>query len=167
VKKRALDDSFGKGSATVKKQSWHSNSPAATRMIGAEIWRLLQGRTVIALSGDLGAGKTELVKGFARAAGYEGPVTSPTFTLCQEYTVDAGILYHVDLYRLSGPADFEEIGLWDLLPPEDGIVLIEWAEKAEGCLPGDAIEVILRNGETPQDRWIDAFVPGEEDLKHG
>ncbi|MDI9383083.1 MAG: tRNA (adenosine(37)-N6)-threonylcarbamoyltransferase complex ATPase subunit type 1 TsaE [Verrucomicrobiota bacterium] len=145
----------------MEKRSWHSTSPAATRTIGAEIWRLRGLTTVIALSGDLGAGKTELVKGLAQAAGYGGAVTSPTFTLCQEYPISEGILYHVDLYRLSGPEDFEGIGLWELLPPDGGVVLIEWAEKAAGCLPVDAIEVVLRNGTEPDERWVEALFPGD------
>jgi len=123
---------------------WISRAPEETQACGAELWRLAGGRGVIALCGELGTGKTELVKGVAAAAGYGGPVTSPTFTLVHEYAAAGGTLFHVDLYRLERDAELEEIGLLELLPPAGGgLTLIEWAERAERYLPADAIRVTL------------------------
>ncbi len=106
-----------------------TNSFSQTRALGEKIGRKLKAGTVIRLIGDLGSGKTTLVQGIAEGldvpSGYY--ITSPTFTLINEYP-GRHILYHVDLYRLDSTVDFEDIGLLDLLF-EEGIVVIEWAEK--------------------------------------
>jgi tRNA threonylcarbamoyladenosine biosynthesis protein TsaE len=99
---------------------------------------------VIALSGDLGAGKTRLVKGFARGLGASGRVHSPTFTLVNEYGDGRLKLFHLDLYRLETPEQLGSVGLDEFLQPE-GISIIEWAERIEHWEPGirDLIKVRL------------------------
>ncbi len=95
------------------------------------------------LYGDLGAGKTAFVRGMARGIGANADdVTSPTFTIVQEYAGPSATLYHVDLYRLEGP-EIDDLGLEDLVAG-DGIVAIEWAERWKGR-PDDAIEVTLED----------------------
>ena len=95
--------------------------------------------TVIALSGDLGAGKTALTKGIARGLGVTDTITSPTFTLVNEHAArDGQRLYHVDLYRLDQPQQAVEIGIEEELAP-NGWTVIEWAEKLGDVLPVNAV----------------------------
>src|SRR5580704_1784787 len=100
----------------------------------------LQPGDVIALSGDLGAGKTALVKGIARGLGITQDVTSPTFTLVHEYIGGRLPLFHIDLYRLSNVEQALAIGIEDYLSGT-GVTTIEWAEKAESLLPPDAARI--------------------------
>lgn len=97
--------------------------------------------TVVALSGDLGAGKTALTKGIARGLGVTDTITSPTFTLVNEHAArDGRRLYHVDLYRLDRPQQAVEIGIEEELA-SDGWTIIEWAEKLGDVLPVDAVRI--------------------------
>jgi len=97
--------------------------------------------TVVALSGDLGAGKTALTKGIARGLGVTDTITSPTFTLVNEHAArDGQRLYHVDLYRLDQPQQAVEIGIEEELAP-NGWTVIEWAEKLGDVLPADAVRI--------------------------
>jgi tRNA threonylcarbamoyladenosine biosynthesis protein TsaE len=105
-----------------------SHSPAETRSLGESWGRTAERGLVIALSGDLGAGKTELVKGFARGLDVATRVHSPTFTLVNEYGGGRLRLFHLDLYRLETPGQIAVAGLEEFLEP-DGVVVIEWAEK--------------------------------------
>ncbi len=105
-----------------------SHSPAETEALG-ELWgRAAQRGQVFALSGDLGAGKTQLVKGLARGLGVTARVHSPTFTLVNEYGGGRLRLFHLDLYRLETRAQILGAGLEEYLQP-DGVAVIEWAEK--------------------------------------
>jgi tRNA threonylcarbamoyladenosine biosynthesis protein TsaE len=99
---------------------------------------------VIALSGDLGAGKTTFARGFIRAlAQAEIDVPSPTFTLAQTYDTPAAQIWHFDLYRLTRPEDAVELGLEEAL--SRGVSLIEWPERLGGLLPRDCLTVTLRH----------------------
>jgi tRNA threonylcarbamoyladenosine biosynthesis protein TsaE len=105
-----------------------SHSPAETESLG-EIWgRAAKHGQVIALSGDLGAGKTQLVKGLARGLGFAGRVHSPTFTLVNVYDGGRLTLFHLDLYRLETREHILSAGLEEYLQP-DGVAVIEWAER--------------------------------------
>jgi len=107
-----------------------SHSPAETESLG-ETWASeVQPGWVIALSGDLGAGKTQLVKGLARGLGVNSRVHSPTFTLVNEYVGGRLRLFHLDLYRLDTPEQIHGAGLEEYLNP-DGVAVIEWAERLE------------------------------------
>ena len=105
-----------------------SHSPAETGSLGERWGRAAQRGLVIGLSGDLGAGKTRLVKGIARGLGITARVHSPTFTLVNEYGGGRLRLFHLDLYRLETRGQMVSAGLEEFLQP-DGVTVIEWAEK--------------------------------------
>lgn len=105
-----------------------SHSPADTEALGEQFGRAAQSGLVIALSGDLGAGKTQFVKGLARGLGITGRVHSPTFTLVNEYGGGRLKLFHLDLYRLETAAQILSAGIEEFLSP-DGVSVIEWAER--------------------------------------
>ncbi|MGA2801934.1 MAG: tRNA (adenosine(37)-N6)-threonylcarbamoyltransferase complex ATPase subunit type 1 TsaE [Verrucomicrobiota bacterium] len=105
-----------------------SHSPAETESLGESWGRVAQRGRVIALSGELGAGKTQLVKGIARGLGIAACVHSPTFTLVNEYGGGRLRLFHLDLYRLETPEQIAAAGLEEFLR-SDGVTVIEWAEK--------------------------------------
>ena len=107
-----------------------SHSPAETESLGERWGREAQHGLVIALSGDLGAGKTQLVRGFARGLGVTTRVHSPTFTLVNEYGGGRLKLFHLDLYRLETPEQIHSAGIEEFLQP-DGVAVIEWAERLE------------------------------------
>ena len=112
-----------------------------TRAIGAALADVLGPGDVVGLAGDLGAGKTRLVQGAAKALGADGPVLSPTFMLVREYDGDPPI-HHVDAYRLSGPQELEDLGLEDVLSA-DAVVFVEWADRVAAALPESWLELIL------------------------
>ncbi len=105
-----------------------SHSAAETEALGEKFGRAAQLGLVIALSGDLGAGKTQFVKGLARGLGISARVHSPTFTLVNEYGGGRLKLFHLDLYRLETPAQILSAGVGEFLSP-DGVSVIEWAER--------------------------------------
>jgi tRNA threonylcarbamoyladenosine biosynthesis protein TsaE len=107
-----------------------TNSPEETIALGRELASQLTPPKLIVLSGDLGAGKTTLVKGIAEGfnAASHDDVTSPTFTLIHEYRGASATLYHIDLYRIDTPRELETLGLDDLIT-DNSVLLIEWGEK--------------------------------------
>ena len=122
-------------------QRYRSDSEQQTAAIAAELARGLPAGTVVLLLGDLGSGKTAFVRGFVQGVGIaSGEVTSPTFTLIQEY--GGGRVYHVDLYRLN-PNEVEELGLEEL-SENGGLVCIEWADRLPHAVPG-AISVRIND----------------------
>jgi tRNA threonylcarbamoyladenosine biosynthesis protein TsaE len=114
-----------------------STSPAATEALGEQWGRAAQAGALFALSGDLGAGKTQLVRGLARGVGFAGRVHSPTFTLVNEYAGGRLVLHHLDLYRLDTPEQVTAAGLEDYLLRPPGVAVVEWAEKWLGDGAGD------------------------------
>lgn len=102
--------------------------------LGAELGAELPAGSVLALVGGLGAGKTRMVKGLARGAGYGGEVTSPTFALVHEYRGGRLPLFHLDLYRLKSADELLAIG-WDEFLDEGGLVIVEWADLFPELLP--------------------------------
>src|SRR5262245_15939628 len=115
----------------------------ATRRLAIELANSLQGGDFVTLSGDLGAGKTTLVRTLIRYLAGDAAieVPSPTFTLMQIYELPQFPLAHVDLYRLSGPGELAELGFDDL--PDGGVVLLEWPDRAAGRLPPDRLDIAL------------------------
>ena len=103
--------------------------------LGAQLaGELAAGGQVITLSGDLGSGKTTLVRGMLRGLGFEGRVKSPSYGLIESYQVGGLELHHLDLYRLGEPDELDFIGIEDLIGP-DSVLLIEWPERGKGRLP--------------------------------
>lgn len=98
---------------------------------------------VVALTGQLGAGKTTFVQGFARGLGIKDKIISPTFVLIRQHKLPniKRMLYHIDLYRLEGKIDIKQLGIKELISNPDNLVLIEWAEKIEKDLPKNAIKI--------------------------
>ena len=119
-----------------------TNSPEETWALAAELADELGPGTVMALHGDLGAGKTCFIQGYAAALGIDEPITSPTYTLIGEYEGRLP-LHHIDLYRLSGPEEALGLGLEEYFDV-DGITAIEWAERAEGLLPPDLLHIEIQ-----------------------
>jgi len=107
---------------------------AATQCLGSLLAVVLQAGMVVHLDGDLGAGKTTLVRALLRAAGYAGPVKSPTYSLVEVYVISSLYWYHFDFYRFESPEEFQDAGLGDYFN-ENSICLVEWPEKAAGCAP--------------------------------
>jgi tRNA threonylcarbamoyladenosine biosynthesis protein TsaE len=110
------------------------NSVAVAQAFGERWAADLKGGEIFALTGVLGAGKTQLVKGLARGLGYRGEVTSPTFTLVNEYVGGRLPLIHIDLYRIDSEAEAVAFGIEEYLPSR-GVTVVEWPEKIAGLLP--------------------------------
>jgi tRNA threonylcarbamoyladenosine biosynthesis protein TsaE len=129
--------------------TFESNSVEQTETIAADFARNLSGGQVIALEGDLGAGKTQFVRGLVRGLGGEPrAVSSPTYVLLNIYDQGRLPVYHLDAYRVTGPEDFEAIGFAELLE-QNGIVAVEWPSRVRDLLPAGVIEIRLRAmGET-------------------
>ena len=129
---------------------------AATEAVGAALAPLLKGGEVVALSGDLGAGKTTLVRGLLRALGHAGAVKSPTYTLVESYKLPAFELHHFDLYRLAEAGELEFLGLDEFLHP-GAVCLFEWPERGAGVLPAGLRIQLVREG---SGRRLRAFADG-------
>lgn len=110
---------------------------------GKRLGKILEPGDVIALAGPLGAGKTTLARGILAGAGYAGEVPSPTFAIVQPYEPPALSLpvWHVDLYRLEGPDEVRELGLWEIA--DEGALLIEWPDRMGGSLPPGSLHLLL------------------------
>jgi tRNA threonylcarbamoyladenosine biosynthesis protein TsaE len=118
-----------------------SHSPAETEVLGETWGRSAQSGLVIGLSGDLGSGKTQLVRGIARGLGVTAGVHSPTFALVNIYTDGRLTLFHLDLYRLETRAQFVAAGLEDYLNPP-GVTVMEWAERWFGTLAAGTLSTV-------------------------
>lgn len=129
---------------------FETNSYEETQKIAADFADTLKGGEVIAMYGDLGAGKTAFTQGLAKALGITSHVTSPTFTIVNEYEGRLP-LYHFDVYRILDPEEMYEIG-YDEYIENGGVCIIEWAELIEELLPEEYIKVtILKNDEKGDD----------------
>ncbi len=118
-----------------------TQTPLETEELGRRIGEKLRKGAVVSLRGSLGAGKTVISKGIARALSIGEAIVSPTFTLVQEYE-GREKLYHLDIYRLSGEDEFESMGGEEFLYP-DGITLIEWSEKIDSMLPDGTVFISI------------------------
>lgn len=133
-------------------------SPEAQEALGAALAGVCPSACVIYLEGDLGAGKTTLVRGFIRGLGHEGAVKSPTYTLLEPYLLPERRCYHFDLYRLADPGELEYLGVRDLLE-EEAILVVEWPERGQGELP--PADLIIHIKYQPEGRQIQLDPHGE------
>lgn len=129
---------------------YESYSYEDTSKIAAEIAQTFKGGEFVAMYGDLGAGKTAFVQGVAKALGIDRPVTSPTFTIVNEYEGSL-TLYHFDVYRIDDIDEMYEIG-YDEYISSDGVCIVEWAELIEDLFPDEYIKItILKDSEKDYD----------------
>jgi len=131
---------------------YHTHSEAETEALGEALGRSAAPGLVLAFTGDLGAGKTAFVRGLARGLGYPGRVTSPTFTIVNEYETGRLPLFHFDWYRLQSPDELFDIG-WEDYLARNGVCAVEWSEHAPVVLDG-ALQVDIRRGSGENDRVI-------------
>ena len=121
--------------------TFYTNSPAETEAVGVALGRVLQPGAVIAYRGDLGAGKTAFTRGLARGLGCGEQVTSPTYTIVNEYLTGRMPLFHFDMYRLKSADYLWDIG-WDEYLERGGVCAVEWSENVEDAME-DAIYVTI------------------------
>lgn len=131
---------------------YRTHSPEETEAVGEALGRTLVSGCVVACRGGLGMGKTAFTRGLARGLGCRGRVTSPTFTIVNEY--DGTLpLFHFDLYRLEGEDDLFDIG-WEDYLARQGVCVVEWSERAPEALPPDTLFVDIARGGSENDRVI-------------
>lgn len=133
---------------------FESASPEETLELGKRLGAALEPGDVLVLTGDLGAGKTQLTKGIAAAMGVEDEVTSPTFALEAVHEGERMPLYHFDLYRLHDAEELGDAGVWDVLGG-DGVCVIEWGEQFSDELGDERLDVFVTRDE-------EGAAPGEE-----
>ena len=123
-----------------------TNSPAETEAVGEALGKCLQPGTVLAYRGDLGAGKTAFTRGLARGLGCAEQVTSPTYTIVNEYLSGRLPLFHFDMYRLATADDLFDIG-WEDYLERGGVCAVEWSENVEDALENAIYVTIEKTGE--------------------
>ncbi len=120
----------------------HLPDAAATEAAGARLARHLRAGMVVTLAGDLGTGKTTLVRGCLRALGWQGPVKSPTYALVEHYPFSSLYFYHFDFYRFADPSEWETAGLADCFR-DDSVCVVEWPERVGALLPVPDLSLTL------------------------
>ena len=138
-----------------------SNSEEETEALGRRLGEILDQSTVVAFTGDLGAGKTAFTRGLAKGLDIPDRVTSPTFTIVNEYEGGRLPLFHFDMYRLSSADELFDIG-WEDYLARGGVCAVEWSENVDDALDDDAIRVDIRRGAQDDQRVIS--VTGGPDL---
>ena len=130
-----------------------TNGTGKTEELGCRLGRVLEPGAVVAYAGDLGAGKTAFTRGIARGLEIPEQVTSPTFTIVNEYEGGRLPLFHFDMYRLGSSEELFDIG-WDDYLARGGVCAVEWSENVEDALDDDAIRVEIRRGDRDDQRKI-------------
>ncbi|MBQ7504120.1 MAG: tRNA (adenosine(37)-N6)-threonylcarbamoyltransferase complex ATPase subunit type 1 TsaE [Ruminococcus sp.] len=128
-----------------------SHSVEQTEKFAEEFSKNLNGNEIIAMYGELGAGKTAFARGLARGLGVEDAVSSPTFAIVNEYQGVYSI-YHFDMYRIESWNDLDSIGFFDYV--DNGVIIIEWSENIEGALPNDIIRININKTNNENERII-------------
>jgi tRNA threonylcarbamoyladenosine biosynthesis protein TsaE len=131
-----------------------THSPDETRALGARLAQALRGGDVVAFTGDLGAGKTAFVSGMAQGLGIDERVTSPTFTIVNEYEGGRLPLFHFDMYRLGSADELFDIG-WEDYLARGGVCAVEWTENVAEAIEPDAVRVSIRRGDDDNSRVIE------------
>ena len=140
--------------------TYTTNSPAETEALGAALGERLSAGAVIAFRGDLGAGKTAFTRGLARGLGYGDSVTSPTYTIVNEYLGGRLPLFHFDMYRLADADALFDIG-WEDYLDRGGVCAVEWSEQVADALPADTVYVTIARC-PEQDGWRTITIEGAE-----
>ena len=138
-----------------------SHSEAETEDLGRRLAAVLAPGAVVAFRGGLGMGKTAFTRGLAQGLGYEGRVTSPTFTIVNEYEGGRLPLFHFDMYRLGGADELFHIG-WEDYLNRGGVCAVEWSERIAGALPPETIKVTISRC-PGNDDWRKITIEGAED----
>ena len=131
-----------------------------TEQFGSTLWEALPNKCLVFLQGELGAGKTTLVRGILRTAGHKGAVKSPTYTIVEEYDINSQKVFHFDLYRIADPEELELIGIRDYLEDES-LCFIEWAELGQNFLPEPDITICLTTQAQGRNLKICNYLPTE------
>jgi tRNA threonylcarbamoyladenosine biosynthesis protein TsaE len=132
-----------------------TRSENGTLALGEMLTELLPAPKLVVLRGDLGMGKTTLVRGMAAALGADAAeVTSPTFTLVHEYKGRKVRLVHLDLYRLEEEREIEGIGLWEMAEAADALVMVEWGDKFDRVMESADAEIAITQGEAENERLL-------------
>lgn len=134
--------------------NYKTDSSLQTEDIGCRLAKSVKYGSVIAMFGDLGAGKTAFTRGFARGMDIRADVSSPTFALVNEYRGNGKTLYHFDMYRISGWDDLYSTGYFDYLDTGASLI-IEWSENIEAILPDDCVRVTITKTDNPDERNIE------------
>ena len=125
---------------------FYTNSPEETEQLGSSLAQYLQPGAVVAYRGDLGAGKTAFTRGMARGLGVSDPVTSPTYTIVNEYLEGRMPLFHFDMYRLASSDDLFDIG-WEDYLERGGVCAVEWSENVEDAMENAICVTIEKTGD--------------------
>lgn len=133
--------------------NFHTYNEEETIQAGKEFAARLKPGDIVACYGDLGSGKTRFIKGICEALGVREHIASPTFTIMNIYRASAMPVYHFDLYRISSFHELTELGFEEYIAG-DALCLIEWAEKAEGVIPGNRYEIYFQLGENENERLL-------------
>ena len=141
--------------AWTREKRLRTRSENGTLALGERITELLRTPMLVVLRGDLGMGKTTLVRGMAAALGANAEdVTSPTFTLVHEYRGRTKRLIHLDLYRLEEEREIEGIGLWEMAEAPDALVMVEWGDKFASVMERADAEISITQGDVEKERWL-------------
>ena len=140
---------------------WISKNEADTKQLAKKLAAKLKPKDVVVLTGELGSGKTKFTEGFLSYFGLENEISSPTFTIVNEYKKNDLNIYHFDVYRLSDSSEFYEIGGEEYF--ENGICLIEWGELIEDALPNDYIHITFKKDDKNENNRI-LIIESKEDL---
>ena len=139
-----------------------SCSLSETENIAQNIAKNLVGNEIIAFFGDLGVGKTAFIHGIAKYFKIENAVSSPTFSIINEYQTDKFTIYHFDMYRVNTPEDLESTGFFDYI--DSGVMLIEWSENIENFIPKSAIKISIEKTSYENERII--TIEGDENFEN-
>ena len=142
-------------------ETYLAHNVQETEAAGEALAARLEAGSVIAYAGDLGAGKTAFTRGLARGLGCRGRVTSPTFTIVNEYEGNSP-LFHFDLYRLGGEDELFDIG-WEDYLVRGGVCAVEWSERAAGVLPPETVTVTIARHPENED-WREITIEGAREL---
>ena len=137
--------------------SFKTQSTSQTKKIAKLLAQEISRPVVLALTGDLGSGKTTFIQGFIKGLGVKKRITSPTFVIMRTYNLKPktyNLIYHIDCYRISKPKELVKLGFKEILQTPKAIILIEWAEKVRKILPKNTIWLEFKHGKKPNERVI-------------